>query len=311
MLTDANKEDTACRKVASSADLGNCLLVRPAYAPHVVMHCQYLATQCHASGAVWSLSATSKAALKCTTANLLVRILQVRKYLVEDRRSALAIREGFCSVDIADDLEKMSGLELATLFFGEQYLDVDRLVAAFKAEGGTDAAAVRDWLERFIRSLSENSIRVFLARSTNKLTLPQAGMHITIEALPEASQPRFIPEANHMQLPKCLSYEAFASRMGTALRLGEYMLRTDAQNEQRLTREEEQAVIRAMGGEVRAGGYYRCSCGYIYAVGECGGPMQQAACPRCGNTIGGLQHRLATGNEHAGFDGAGNAAWPQ
>ena len=239
-------------------------------------------------------------------------LLHVRKYLVEDRLPALdAIREGFCSLDIADDLENLSGLELATLFFGEQYLDVDRLVAAMQAEDDGDALAVKDWLERFIRSLSENSIRIFLARSTNKLVLPQPGTHITLEALPESSQPRFIPEASHMQLPKCATFEIFASRMSTALRLGEYAMRTDAQNEQRLTREEEQAVIRAMGGEVRAGGYYRCACGYIYAVGECGGPMQHAACPRCGNPIGGLQHRLAAGNQHAAFDGAAAAAWPQ
>ena len=94
----------------------------------------------------------------------------------------------------------MSGLELATLFFDEQYLDVDRLVATLEAEGGADAAAaaVRDWLEGFIRSLSENSIRVFLARSTNKLTLPQPGMHIMLEAFPEASQPHLTPEASHI-----------------------------------------------------------------------------------------------------------------
>ena len=250
--------------------------------------------------------------LELLKADDLANLLQVRKYLVEDRRPALdAIREGFCSLDIADDLENLSGLELATLFFGEQYLDVDRLVASIQAENDNDALAVKEWLERFIRSLSENSIRVFLARSTNKLVLPQPGTRITVEALPESKRPRFIPEASHMQLPKCATFEIFASRMSTALRLGEYALRTDAQNEQRLTREEEQAVIRAMGGEVRAGGYYRCACGYIYAVGECGGPMQQAACPRCGNVIGGLQHRLATGNQHAAFDGAANAAWPQ
>lgn len=114
-----------------------------------------------------------------------------------------------------------------------------------------------------------------------------------------------------MQLPRCSSYEAFALRMGVALRLGEYMLCTDAQHEQRLTKEEETAVIQAMGGEVRAGGYYKCTCGFIYAVGQCGGPMQQAACPKCGSVIGGLQHRLASGNEHAGFDGAKEPAWPQ
>ena len=239
-------------------------------------------------------------------------VFQVRKYLVEDRFPALnAIREGFCSLDIADDLEGLSGVELASLFFGEQYLDVDMLVAAIQGDGSPDAAQLLPWLQQFIRSLSESSVRVFLARTSNRLTLPQPGMHISFEVLPEPNQPRFIPEASHMQLPKCVSYEAFASRMGVALRLGEYMLRTDAQNQQRLTKEDEQAIIRAMAGEVRAGGYYRCSCGYIYAVGECGGPMQQAACPGCGNTIGGLQHRLAAGNEHARFDGARAAAWPQ
>lgn len=101
-----------------------------------------------------------------------------------------AIREEFCALDIADDIKHLSGLELATLFFGEQYLDVDRLVASIQAEDDGDARAVEDWLDRFIRSLSENSIRVFLTRSTNKLTLPQPGTHITLEGLPESSQPR-------------------------------------------------------------------------------------------------------------------------
>lgn len=104
--------------------------------------------------------------------------LQVRKYLVEDRRPAPdAMRQGFCSLDIADDLENLSGLELATLFFGEQYVDVDRLVAAIQAEGAAGAEHVQDWLERFIRSLSENSVRAFLARTTNKLMLPQHANH--------------------------------------------------------------------------------------------------------------------------------------
>lgn len=61
-------------------------------------------------------------------------------------------------------------------------------------------------------------------------------------------------EASYMQLLKHASYEAFASSMGSALCLGEYMLCTDVQNEQRLTREDEQAVLMAMGGDVRVGG---------------------------------------------------------
>lgn len=114
-----------------------------------------------------------------------------------------------------------------------------------------------------------------------------------------------------MQLPQCNSYEIFANRMALALRLGDYFSRTDAQQGQRMTQAEKQAVITAMRGEIRAGGYYRCVCGYIYTVGECGGPMERAACPRCGHAIGGQQHRLEGGNAHVAFDGAGQAAWPQ
>lgn len=178
------------------------------------------------------------------------------------------------------------------MFFGEQYVDVDRLVNAFQFEEVDAGSSTQQWLERFVRMLSENSIRVFLARTTNKLTLPKSGQVITVENDTAAEQPRFFPEASHMQLPECTTFEAFASRMSIALRLGEYMSRTGLQNEQRLSREEERAVAAAMGGEIRAGGYYRCTCGYIYAVGECGGPMQRTPCPSCGNNIGGAGHRL-------------------
>ena len=82
--------------------------------------------------------------------------------------------------------------------------------------------------------LSENSIRVFLARITNKLTLPRQYQIIPSERS-SAEQPMFFPVASHMQLPQCASFEAFASRMGGALRLGEYMSQTGTQNEQRLT----------------------------------------------------------------------------
>ncbi|KAL0045887.1 hypothetical protein WJX82_007633 [Trebouxia sp. C0006] len=185
----------------------------------------------------------------------------VRQYLVEDRRPALeAVAQGFRSLDLADHLEHFSGVELAALFCGEQYVDVDSLIQCFRFDDEQqDTAATKGFLETFIRSLSESSIRVFLARVTNQLSLP----------------------------------------------------RTDAQQGQRLTQAEEQAVVAAMRGEIRAGGYYRCVCGYIYTVGECGGPMERAACPRCGHAIGGQQHRLEGGNAHVAFDGANAAAWPQ
>ena len=180
------------------------------------------------------------------------------------------LKRGFCSLDVADHLEDFSGVELATLFFGEQYVDVERLVGAFRSEIAADDNTYKDWLHRFVRMLSENSIRILLARVTNRLTLPTAAQTISVEFSEILEQPKFLPEASHMQLPKCTSFESFASRMALALRLGEYMSRTEAQNEERLSQEELKAVLGAMGGEIRAGGYYQCVCGYPYAVGECG-----------------------------------------
>lgn len=237
----------------------------------------------------------------------------MRQYLVEDRRPALeAVALGFRSLDLADHLEHFSGVELAALFCGEQYVDVDSLILCFEFDDEQpDTAGIKGFLETFVRSLSESSIRVFLARVTNQLSLPRAGQHITVEIKQDQEQPRLFPIACHMQLPQCNSYEIFANRMAVALRLGDYFARTDAQQGQRLTQAEEQAVVAAMRGEIRAGGYYRCMCGYIYTVGECGGPMERAACPRCGHAIGGQQHRLEGGNEHVAFDGADAAAWPQ
>ena len=147
--------------------------------------------------------------------------------LIEDRRPALeAIKKGFCSLDLADHLEKFSGVELATLFFGEQYVEVDRLVAAFCIETAADDNICKEWLERFVRMLSENSIRIFLARVTNQLTLPTAAQPIVVEFSSTLQQPNFTPEASYMLLPKCTSFESFASRMAVSLRLGEYMSRT-------------------------------------------------------------------------------------
>ena len=99
--------------------------------------------------------------------------------------------------------------------------------------------------------------------------------------------------------------------MAVALRLRDYFSRTDTQQGQSLTQAEEQAVDAAMRGEIRAGGYYSCVCGYIHTVDECGGPMERAACPTCGHAFGGQQHRLEGGNAHVAFDGEDEAAWPQ
>lgn len=240
-------------------------------------------------------------------------VRQVRQYLIEDCRPALeAIAQGFRSLDLADHLECFSGLELAALFCGERVLDIDALLRCFKFDAKEqNIAETKQFLETFIRSLSESSIRVFLARVTNQMSIPRTGQQITVEVPADQEQPVLFHIFCHMQLPRCTSYDVFASRMAVALRPGDYFSRTEAQQGQRLTQAEEQAVVAAMKGEIKAGGYYRCVCGYIYTVGECGGPMERAACPRCGHAIGGQQHRLEGGNEHVPFDGAVTPAWPK
>ena len=79
---------------------------------------------------------------------------------------------------------------------------------------------------------------------------------------------------------------------------------------QPLTKDEKQMVIKAM--DLRAGHWYKCPNGHVYAIGECGGAMEETKCPECKETIGGTQHRLAQGNAHAGdFDGSHHAAWSE
>ena len=135
-------------------------------------------------------------------------------------------------------------------------MDGDSLVQCFQFDDEQpDTAGTKSFLETFLRSLSESSIRVFLARSINQLSLPRAGQHITVEVTQDQEQPTMFPIACHMQLPQCASYEIFANRMAVALRLGDYFARTDAQQGQRLAQAEEQAVVAAMRGVMRAGGY--------------------------------------------------------
>ena len=77
-----------------------------------------------------------------------------------------------------------------------------------------------------------------------------------------------------------------------------------------LSKEEKEMVIKAM--DLSAGHWYKCPNGHVYAIGECGGAMQESRCPECNATIGGTNHSLAQGNAHAGdFDGSRHAAWSE
>lgn len=75
-----------------------------------------------------------------------------------------------------------------------------------------------------------------------------------------------------------------------------------------ITAEEKNMIIKAVG--LSSGHWYKCKNGHVYAIGECGGAMQESKCPECNETIGGRNHALATGNQHAAeFDGSRYAAW--
>ena len=65
---------------------------------------------------------------------------------------------------------------------------------------------------------------------------------------------------------------------------------------------ERRAVFDAMAADVGSGfgsfggHWFKCENGHVYAIGECGGAMEQATCPECGAVVGGGSHRLAAGN---------------
>jgi predicted RNA-binding Zn-ribbon protein involved in translation (DUF1610 family) len=46
--------------------------------------------------------------------------------------------------------------------------------------------------------------------------------------------------------------------------------------------------------------FYKCPNGHLYAIGECGRPMEESKCPDCGFIIGGKDHRPA--NQNTQFD---------
>ncbi|XP_062853233.1 NFX1-type zinc finger-containing protein 1 [Trichomycterus rosablanca] len=67
-------------------------------------------------------------------------------------------------------------------------------------------------------------------------------------------------------------------------------------------------IVKAM--NLNKGHWYKCPNGHVYAIGDCGGAMENGRCPECNTRIGGAQHLLAQGNSVATeMDGAQHAAW--
>ncbi|XP_016333043.1 NFX1-type zinc finger-containing protein 1-like isoform X2 [Sinocyclocheilus anshuiensis] len=75
-----------------------------------------------------------------------------------------------------------------------------------------------------------------------------------------------------------------------------------------ITDEERVMILKAIG--LNKGHWYKCLNGHVYAIGECGGAVQQSKCPECNAAIGGTNHNLIQGNAVATeMDGAEHAAW--
>ena len=67
-----------------------------------------------------------------------------------------------------------------------------------------------------------------------------------------------------------------------------------------LSAEEKASIMKALtaNGVSPRGAFRECSCGYIYAIGECGQPMVIGRCPECGTRIGGRDHQDVVGVRH-------------
>ncbi|CDW90094.1 UNKNOWN [Stylonychia lemnae] len=61
---------------------------------------------------------------------------------------------------------------------------------------------------------------------------------------------------------------------------------------------------------ISGGRWFKCKNGHFYAIGECGGAMEESRCPECKEVIGGKDHQLAEGNQFASeIDSESRPAW--
>eukprot|EP00899_Mesostigma_viride_P017184 jgi/Mesvir1/25467/Mv01732-RA.3 len=240
--------------------------------------------------------------------------------LVGVRQEALeAVRKGFLDLGdlMGDQLRALPGPLMATIFYGQGYVDANKAVSAFSFQDDWQKTAspakenVPAWLRQFIHQASETVLRLLGLRAFGSIHGLENGRCIVVPGDDRLELPLFERRGGYLRMPiNCNEYHIFRSRMESALRVGDYGVRSAAQHSERLRREEYDQIVAAMGTEIKAGGWYRCPNGHEYAIGECGGANQEAKCPACGSPIGGMNHRVAAGNQHAlDIDGANRPAW--
>lgn len=81
-------------------------------------------------------------------------------------------------------------------------------------------------------------------------------------------------------------------------KLEELVVTLGRPSQERFNRNLLRGISKALG--LSAGQWFRCPNGHMYAIGECGGAMERAKCPECGEVIGGVQHAVESSNQFAG-----------
>jgi serine/threonine protein kinase/cell division septum initiation protein DivIVA len=235
-------------------------------------------------------------------------ITMARHLLVDCRIKQLEkIRKGFLSVlpQIETKLAHLSGHEIALFMVGNGFVDRDAVkkLLVFDQDSWESNVSLlthrmsdeqaRNQLFTFLDNVSILGLRSFILRTLGTLSIPAhqpRNVIVLAHQDPQISLPHFDSSGQMIYLPgDSTSYEAFCARMIKTLQLGE---RDGIVHVRNIDRAEIAAVAGAMRGEIQAGGWYRCGCGSAYAIGECGGAMEEARCPDCGGTIGGQRHRL-------------------
>ncbi|TFK23669.1 P-loop containing nucleoside triphosphate hydrolase protein [Coprinopsis marcescibilis] len=79
-------------------------------------------------------------------------------------------------------------------------------------------------------------------------------------------------------------------RIGHSIRMGTFY--------QNVSLDEKMDILNAF-NFAHTGHWYNCPKGHTYVITECGGAMEEARCPECGEVIGGGSHALNTGNSRA------------
>lgn len=106
----------------------------------------------------------------------------------------------------------------------------------------------------------------------------------------------------HLEEAKCLCQEKPGSTRSVTGELEEIekMFR-DSTFYAPMQDDEWKGIMAAMRREnIGTGHWYTRENGHPFAVGECGGLMQQTVCPECGSPVGGVHHQAAQGLRRAG-----------